>query len=75
MGLGVNLLDHMQLTTEDSPVPYQSQAARDAIGPHGKPYADYLESHALELAARFPDRKDEFLNRSLSEALAGNNGD
>jgi hypothetical protein len=54
---------------------YLSQAARDAIGPHGKPYADYIEQHSRELAARFPDRGHYFLTRSLGEALAGNDGD
>lgn len=38
-------------------------------------YADMLERHALALAERFPDQADYFLNRTLSEALAGNDGD
>ena len=52
---------------------YRSQAARDAQS-LSQSYADYIESHALELAERFPDRRDEFLTRSISEALEGNNG-
>ena len=57
-------------------VTYASQSARDAAasGYGGPTYAAYLDRHARELAARFPDRADEFLTRSLSEALAGNDG-
>lgn len=55
---------------------YTAQSARDAqrIG-YNVSYCDYLQAHAEELAERFPDRAGEFYSRSLSEALAGNNGD
>lgn len=54
---------------------YKSQSARDAIKAYSKGYADYLEEKALEYAERFPERAEYFINRSLGEALAGNDGD
>lgn len=54
---------------------YQAQSAREAVRVYGTEYADYLNQHALELAAKFPERADEFLTRSLGEALAGNDGE
>jgi hypothetical protein len=55
---------------------YRSLCARQARdGNYGtRSYWDYLESHAAELAAKFPDRADHFFGRSLGEALAGNDG-
>jgi hypothetical protein len=60
---------------------WHSQAARDAAetGYGGarqrRGYAAYLDRQAAELAAKFPDREEYFMTRSLSEALAGNDGD
>lgn len=54
---------------------YKSQSARDAIEMYSKGYADYLEEKALEYAAMFPERAEYFMNRSLGEALAGNDGE
>lgn len=61
-----------------TPAPeFKSQAARDAqaSGYGSATYPAYLERHALELAERFPERAEEFMTRSLGEALTGNNGD
>lgn len=54
---------------------YKSQSARDAAEMYSKEYADYLEEKALKYAAMFPERAEYFMNRSLGEALAGNDGD
>jgi hypothetical protein len=61
---------------------YQSQAARDAqCANYGGPaYCAYLDRHALELRDYYMRHGDELLaaamlTRSLSEALAGNNGE
>lgn len=54
---------------------YKSQSARDAIKIYSKGYADYLEEKALEYAARFPERAEYFMGRSLGDALAGNDGE
>lgn len=54
---------------------YKSQSARDAIEMYSKGYADYIEEKALEYAGRFPERAEYFMNRSLGEALAGNDGE
>lgn len=60
---------------------YKSQAARDAQASNygDKSYWDYLDEHALELREKFLQRGDtktaeEMLTRSLSAALAGNDG-
>ena len=54
---------------------YKSQSARDATRLYSKGYADYLEAKALEYANMFPERAEYFINRSLGEALAGNDGE
>lgn len=56
---------------------YTTQQAQDAesMGYGDATYWDYLERSALEYAERFPARADYFLTRSLSAALAGNDGD
>ena len=41
----------------------------------GRSYADYLERDALEKAARFPERADHFMTRTIGQALAGNDGE
>ena len=57
--------------------PYESQAATDAArAAYGGPrYWAYLDKKAKEHAARFPTRGTEFMEQSLGEALAGNEGD
>lgn len=49
---------------------YRYPAAQQAYQAHGKVYADYIEQHTAELVAKGHDVAD----RSLSEALAGNDG-
>lgn len=63
-------------------VEYRSQAARDAQAMNygNESYWLHLEQHAFELRGRFLAEQnwsmaDEMLNRSLSEALRGNDGD
>lgn len=55
---------------------YTAQSARDAQagGIGDERYWAYLDARAQEYAERFPDRAEHFLNRSLSEALVGNDG-
>lgn len=53
---------------------YKSQAARDAYKWKGKSYADYIERGELEYAAKFPERAEYFLTRTIGEALRGNDG-
>lgn len=60
----------------------KSRAAREAREANygGASYWTYLEDNANEMVARFRAKGDEanaerVLNRPLSEALAGNNGD
>jgi hypothetical protein len=55
---------------------YESQAARDAAatGYGSVTYPAYLDRQAREMAQRFPERAEHFMTRSLSEALAGNDG-
>ena len=54
---------------------YKSRSAREAKESNygGESYWDYLEGHALELDMLFPGKG--FLDRSLSEALSGNEGE
>lgn len=54
---------------------YKSQAARDAIKLYSKRYADYIEEKTLEYAAMFQERAEYFMNRTLGEALSGNDGE
>ncbi len=61
---------------------YQAQSARDAQAANfgRESYWDYLEQHAHELRDKYlasgdQERADAMLTRSLSESLAGNNGD
>jgi hypothetical protein len=61
---------------------YESRAAADAqrAGYGGRSYWDYLEAHAKELRDKFLARGDRasaerMMSRTLSESLAGNNGD
>lgn len=54
---------------------YKSQSARDALKMYSKGYAYYIEAKALEYAERFPERAEYFMNRSLGEVLAGNDGE
>ena len=56
-------------------MPYKSRSARDAIKIYSKGYADYIEEKALEYAAKFPERAEHFMSQSLSDALAGNDGE
>lgn len=53
---------------------YKSQAARDAFKWKGQRYADYIERKELEYAAKFPERANYFLTRTIGEALRGNDG-
>lgn len=50
---------------------YRYRAARQAYLAYGAAYADYIEQHTADLVAKGHDVAD----RSLSEALAGNDGD
>lgn len=50
---------------------YRYRAAQQAYQAYGKAYADYIEQHTTELVAKGYDVAD----RSLGEALAGNEGD
>jgi len=50
---------------------YKYPAAQQAFKAYGKRYADYIEAHTDELVAKGHDVAD----RSLSEALAGNDGE
>lgn len=50
---------------------YRFPAAQQAFDWKGEGYADYIEDHTAELVAKCHDVAD----RSLSEALAGNDGD
>lgn len=61
---------------------YAARSARDAqdSGYGGPDYWQYLEDHAHELHAYFlargdDDRAREVMTRTLSDALAGNEGD
>jgi hypothetical protein len=59
---------------------YRSQSARDAVGLYSASYCEYLDRHAVELAAYFTERGDtaraaRMLTRSLSESLMGNDGE
>ena len=49
---------------------YKHLAAQQAFASDGKEYADYIERHTDELIAKGHDVS----GRSLSEALAGNDG-
>lgn len=51
-----------------------SRAAVEASKLYSLSYAAYLDTKATEYANKFPDRAEYFLSRSLSEALAGNEG-
>jgi uncharacterized protein YkwD len=57
-----------------SSMSYKSQSARDAFKWGGQRYADYIERGELEYAAKFPDRAEYFLTRTIGEALRGNDG-
>lgn len=61
---------------------YQSRAAQEAeaMGYGDRGYWDYLERHAHEMHAHYAARGDaqaaaSMLTRTLSEALAGNDGE
>ena len=61
---------------------YISKSANEAkeMNYGNEDYWDYLENHALELFEYFSKKGDQpnskkMLERSLSEALAGNNGE
>ena len=59
---------------------YTAQSARDAQRSYSESYCDYLEQHAQELYAYFtarnePEKAQEMLTRTLSEALMGNDGE
>lgn len=49
---------------------YQCRAAQQAFAWKGERYADYIEKHTAELVAKGYDVAD----RTLGEALSGNNG-
>lgn len=60
---------------------YESRSARDAqkMGYGDRGYWEYLDQHARELRDHFlqhgdPVRAAEIMTRTLSEALAGNDG-
>lgn len=55
--------------------PFRTQAAKDAARVYDYAYASYIEQHSLELAEKFPAERDYFINRTLSEALRGNDGE
>lgn len=50
---------------------YKFPAAQQAFAIYGKRYADYIEQHTQELV----DKGFDVADRSLGEALAGNDGD
>jgi len=50
---------------------YKYPAAQQAFEAYGKSYADYIEAHTDKLVAKGYDVAD----RSLGEALAGNDGE
>jgi hypothetical protein len=81
MSYNGKLWDALDCTPLDIHGEYKAQSARDAkaSGYGAKGYWDSLEEHAHELAERFKARGDHqtaarMFTRSLSEALAGNDG-
>lgn len=59
------------LVTDKRESDYRYRAAREAFRWKGARYADCIEEHTAELVAKGYDVAD----RSLGEALAGNDGD
>jgi hypothetical protein len=69
---GVSESDEHFNTADDEAEPkYKYPAAQQAYDYAGKDYADYIEAHTAELVSKGYDVGD----RSLGEALAGNDGD